>query len=664
MRTLRVGTIVVASVLGLMLMAVRGGPVVRARAQTTPTPSPTSPAPVVTDPFGIQAVASLGQLAVSDDLPLIREVGASWVRVSLFWKDIQPEENGPYDWADADAAFARMAALGLKPIVTIRGIPQWAAAEHPYTRTRPSCGPVDSKKMGAYLDFLEALVRRYGVPPYNVKYWEIYNEPDGIYYHPAGGSAWPSGVLENVGGCFGGEIQVGSTRYSFYDAYVNMLRAAYQRIKSVDPQAQVVFGGVAHDWFWYFRTDPTWDYPNDGLFDPYFLDEVIGIRHAGDWFDLMNFHTYYEWRHIWEYYYGAKYGLDVLAKFGYMREQMQSYGYPTKPLMVSEAGVRSYDPDHPEEFSDENQARYVLKLFARILSVIENRPFIWYTIRDTGDYQQSSSNSHGLVRVDGTPKPAFYAYRFGVIQFTGARFLGKTDSYGNTVEGYRYEKDGREFWVLWYKDTGTYEIDVSRTVVRLTSKDGAQTRIIQDGSADDLDGTTNGRVRIQVSDDPVYLDMPDGPIGTPTPTPTATATPTPTATPTATPEPTETPTPTPTSTSIPFTPTPTGSPDPTVTPSASHWIFHPLLWRGTGGTTVRSPHRAPGHPLVVAQEAPTPTPWPTPTPTAAHFSTRVTIYRPGVWGWWWPYPILAALFVMGTVSLVALTLVVERGEGR
>ncbi len=626
-----------------------------ARADTQATPVSTPTAGVITHPFGVQVVRAMSQLAQSDDLDKARQAGATWVRVSLHWAYIQPSETASYDWSAADAVFSRMAELGLKPIVTIRNIPEWAAAEHPTVHDRPSCGPVADTKLDAYRAFLSALVRRYSGPPYNVKYWEIYNEPDSIYH-------LRPGISREIGGCFGGEIKVGSITYSWYDAYVKMLRTAYQTIKAADSSAQVLFGGVAHDWFWYFRTDPTWDYPNDGLFDPYFLDEVIGNRRAGDWFDIMNFHTYYEWRATWEYWYGDKYGPDVLAKYGYMREQMQSYGYGDKPIIITEAGVRSYDPDRPNEFTEENQARYVLKLFARILTQLYDQPFIWYTLRDTGSYQTSSSNSHGLFRVDGTAKPSFYAYRYGVIQFTGARYLGPTDDYGNTVEGYRYKKNGHEFWVLWYKDTGEYPITVDRTVVRLTNKFGDVVAIIHDGDSNDLDGSTNGRIRFRISADPIYLDAPDGPIGTPTatPPPTHTPTPTPTATSTPTPEPSATVTASPT-----ISPTATATPSPTPTPVLAKRGFLPLLSHTLG--TPRPAllrDRVPGHPMMLSDDEPTPTPWPTPTPTAARFTTRVTIYRPGLWGWWGIYPVVGGLFVLGVVGLVVVTLLTERKEGQ
>ncbi len=635
------------------------------------TYTPVAASQPVEHPFGVQLLTSVDKLASSPDPRTAHELGASWVRVPIYWKDLQPAEDATVPWELLDQGFLRLAEYGLHPIVNIMHIPEWAATEHPTLHDRPSCGPVRADKMGAYTDFLKELVHRYSKAPYNVKYWEIYNEPDKIHRLAPG---------INIGGCFG-EI--------WYDDYVRMLKASYQAIKEIDPDAVVAFGGVAHDWFYFFRTDPSWDYPNDGLFDPYFLDEVIGTRRAGEWFDVMNFHTYYAWRYYWEYY---GYGRDILAKYNYIKAQMTQYGYGDKPIIITETGMRSFDPDNPEEISERAQARYVLKLFARLLTVMQRQPFVWYSLRDTGDYYNNSTNSHGLIRNDGTLKPSYYVYRFGVQQFTNARFVGMTDDYGNTIEGYRYEKEGREFWVMWYKSTQypEREIPIPWNAVRITSMDGIQQTIIRDGGPGDRDNRMNGQVRVAIPQDPVYLDRPDGPIGTATPTPTFTATPlqtitvTPTSTPTAlstrTPTPTATltpmftatATPTPTLTQTPSNtpgPTPTWTPTSTLTPTStrlSNNVYLPIiLYNGVGDTKAHLPTfprrpwfhgRAPGHSLAPVQKmTSSPTPWPTPTPTLATFSARVTTGRPGLWGAWGTYVGIAGLFVLSVGSLLVVT---------
>jgi hypothetical protein len=79
------------------------------------------------------------------------------------------------------------------------------------------------------------LVARYSVPPYNVKYWELWNEPD---------------VDPALAGLIGGDIPFGCWGDStdpYYGGgyYAEMLKAVYPRIKAADPQAQVARGRIA-----------------------------------------------------------------------------------------------------------------------------------------------------------------------------------------------------------------------------------------------------------------------------------------------------------------------------------------------------------------------------------------------------------------------------------
>ena len=589
----------------------------------------------VTDPFGIQFLGGIQRAATSADIQAIRDVGATWVRVDISWARLQPNETDTIDWSSVDAGFARLANLGLKPIVTVFGIPRWAATEHPLAYDNPayrypSCGPVRKDKMPQYIAFVKTLVERYSKPPYNVKYWEFYNEPDKIH------SVRP---WINLGGCFG-EI--------WYDEYVDMLKAVYPVVKAADPNSYVLMGGVAHDWFYW----PA--YGENGVFDPYFLDEVIGKRRAADYFDFMNFHTYAEFAYYWQ---TSGYGIDILAKYNYMKEQMTNYGYGDKPMLITEAGSRSFDPDHPE-VNETSQAEYVLKLFARILTISYDKPFIWYTIRDVTD-------PNGLLRSDGSRKPSYDVFQYGIQQFVGARYLGPTDDYGNTIEGYRYERNGKEFWVLWYKPWSYEErvISVPFRQVRKRDMFGRVIETIVDGGSNDRDGSANGQVTLGIPHAPVYLDDPTVAEWTPTPTPT----PTPSPTPTATATPTPTPTPTPTTT---LTPTPSITPTETPVPTPAAWIYLPAIWRGesapppTSTPSLGNTRNTHGKGVAGHQrprfEEPTPTPWPTPTPTLASLRARLTVGRPGVWGWWPGYYGLAAALVVAGVALA----VVNFGPGQ
>lgn len=122
---------------------------------------------------------------------------------------------GNFNWSAYDGGFADASAKGLLPLVNISGNPDWAATT--------SCGPISPAYLPEFASFLSALVNRYSKPPYNVHYWEIYNEPDNTDVN----RAW-------LGGCWGGKGK----------EYGDMLKTAYPAIKAADPDAEVMLGSI------------------------------------------------------------------------------------------------------------------------------------------------------------------------------------------------------------------------------------------------------------------------------------------------------------------------------------------------------------------------------------------------------------------------------------
>lgn len=90
-------------------------------------------------------------------------------------------------------------------------------------RPRLPAAPSPPAYLPKFASFLSALVNRYSKPPYNVHYWEIYNEPDNTDVN----RAW-------LGGCWGGKGK----------EYGDMLKTAYPAIKAADPDAEVMLGSI------------------------------------------------------------------------------------------------------------------------------------------------------------------------------------------------------------------------------------------------------------------------------------------------------------------------------------------------------------------------------------------------------------------------------------
>ena len=81
---------------------------------------------------------------------------------------------------------------------------------------------------------MHALVARYSVALYNIKYWELWNEPD------IASSNFPG---DNLFGCWGDP----NDPYYGGGYYADMLREVYPQIKAADPQGQVLVGGLLLD---------------------------------------------------------------------------------------------------------------------------------------------------------------------------------------------------------------------------------------------------------------------------------------------------------------------------------------------------------------------------------------------------------------------------------
>jgi hypothetical protein len=126
---------------------------------------------------------------------------------------------------------------------------------------------------------MREVVQRYSRPPYNVQYFQIWNEPDAPYVVPLVDSDRRWGCWgEPTGDYFGGEY------------FAEMLKTIYPAMKSANPNIKVVLGGLLLD------CDPT------GVGDGYCLTEEAaqqwnffeGIlkNNGGSAFDIVAFHGY------------------------------------------------------------------------------------------------------------------------------------------------------------------------------------------------------------------------------------------------------------------------------------------------------------------------------------------------------------------------------------
>jgi len=395
--------------------------------------------------------------------------GATWVRNEISWGSVEPVDTSPpvYQWDGLDALFAPARQSRFNMIATINGNPSWAA-----TRAR---GPIDKAPISRFADFAGALAERYdgdgiddapGSPI--VEHFEFYNEPDA--------------------GNLGRDKRWGN----YGKEYAEMLAAVYPAIKSANPNAKVLFGGIAYDWF----------EEDNGPFVRTFLDTVLA-NGGGNFFDIMNFHQYPPFAASW----GAPNGPGLLEKTNAVRAKLAEFGYSNKPLVITESGAHSNDavglPMTPEL-----QARYVTMLYTQVMA--SNVDFmVWFMFYDpeaaypykNGLLTEATSNARP------TRKLSFNAYRTAVDLLTDATFVKRWTAAetGNAdLLAYQFTaKDGAPFHVAWFGPitrTDTAPLRVTGGSATVRDIYGA-TRYVADAD----DGAADGKITLRIGAQPVYI---------------------------------------------------------------------------------------------------------------------------------------------------------------
>lgn len=406
---------------------------------------------------GINNIPRIGveTFALSDlNAPAAKASGAGLVRIQMSWNVIQSQPSTPasYDWRAYDDVLLKLSQNGVSPLVTIVNCPLWACIDY--------SGPLLTDKYGDFAQFMGAAASRYSVAPYNVHYWEFWNEPDG-----AGGqgrqAGWGSHPAE----------------------YAAMLQRAYTNVKAIDPQSGIIMGGLAFDNWWY----------QGGPFNPDFLAGVLQAG-GGSYVDAVAFHYYKANAHGW-----TNLSLKTVA----VRAVLTTNG-SNLPLMCSETGLTS-DPAFGS--SEEYQARYLVlsNLYAAADGLLTH---VWFLLKDythPSPKQQLFTKS-GLLRLDDSQKPAYYAQKTLADEIGNGSFvrsLDTNDAVSGNLQGYKFlrQASGLPIWVVWSAEgtESTLRIAASDAVNvgRVVSMTGAVIQAPRD---------ENGDIQITVGSNPVYVE--------------------------------------------------------------------------------------------------------------------------------------------------------------
>ncbi len=390
-------------------------------------PPPAPPAP----PSGTGQASVVGVEILRGAGPRVAskaaEANVHWVRMNgLLWNQVEAA-RGSRNWATMSALEADIQAVsaqGLTPVVVIHGTPGWAQKV-----AGASCGPISEAALGDFTSFVREAVARYSGPPYNVKYWEIGNEPDidARLFNP-----------DAAFGCWGDQ----SDFYYGGGGYAAMLKQVYPAIKGADPSAQVLLGGLLLD------CDPENPPAGQDCQPSRFLEGVLRAGGA-PYFDILAYHAYALWNPTtldadladpkWQHRGGA-----LLGKLDFLRDTMARYGV-SKLIHMNEGGLLCHESytSCPGDTFYQAQAQYLPKLYARAwANGVQNA--VWFTLNGPG------WREGGLLNADGSARPAYTALdTFGA--FLGAATVERTLSTGN-LEGYAFRSGGSHIYLYWSND--------------------------------------------------------------------------------------------------------------------------------------------------------------------------------------------------------------------
>jgi hypothetical protein len=428
--------------------------------QSAPTLSPAAskaaPTTAATPLIVVQPIMGIHihDLKSQAKMSLFEDAGGYWTRFDGFhWDLIEPVESEKpvYQWDKVDVASLDGAVNARAQIIAIVNFaPAWAQ-KYPGV----ACGPFAEAALGKFASFMNALVSRYSQPPYNIKYWEIGNEPDVDRTLVDPHSAF---------GCWGDQ----NDPYYGGGYYGEMLAAAYNQIKRADPQAHVLIGGLLLDCD---PINPPEIPKNSGQFKnctaSRFLEGILK-NGGGDYFDGVSFHAYDyysnrlgrysnpNWHSAWN---GT--GPVLNAKVDYLRSLLASHGYDDKFLINTEVALLcgrdgTESQCQSEDFaltkayylSEANAAAKAQGLYANI----------WYSL--------TGWRASGLV--DGSLKPnlAYDAYKFNAAQLKGVTFVADVTGYTG-VKGYEFNKEGKRIWLLWSADGNSHTIQPATLPIRI-----------------------------------------------------------------------------------------------------------------------------------------------------------------------------------------------------
>ena len=400
--------------------------------------------------FGVEINQAYSDHPYQDTLDKAGDANNNWVRYNgLLWSKYQPNNTSEFNVdKELEAHMIATSEAGMQLILIIRSTPAWAQKYPGYF-----CGPMAEQFMDEFANFMVRVVEKYSQPPYNVKYYEMWNEQDECRFNE---NIYPTGEF----GCWG---EISDPTHFGGRYYGKMLKAVYPAVKAVVPEAQIVMGGLL------LPCHPgTHVYCNMSNFMKGVLYELVGedgvLSEEEAVFDYANFHGYTAYNRtfpsgiLMETYesWWSNYGGMVEGKLWYLRQVMESYGI-SKPVFLTEASLidtnNIVNLDYPAQVAayENAKADYLVYVYVRNIDV-DITGTTWYHMDNYG------WRKGGMLDINNEPLQAYDAYQVMTTTLSGASNDPVELSVDGGILGYEFAQGENRIWVMFSRNADTKTI--------------------------------------------------------------------------------------------------------------------------------------------------------------------------------------------------------------
>ena len=361
---------------------------IRFRVANNPTaePEPTTEAIAFREePLEFGAAAHLFYIDRDRPLQAASAAGFGWIRQQIHWRDIEGPA-GQYAWDELDEIVEAANDYDMKLLLSVVRSPNF------YTANGRDGMPENPEDLA---NFVGALARHYQGDIHGI---EIWNEPNLAY--------------EN-----GGVLSIDDAEH-----YVELLKAAYTSIKSVDPDLYVISAPMA-------STGLT--VPGVSIDDLTYYEAMFSYQNGviGDYMDALGVHPGAAANApdtLWPDKPGQADGWTDHSTFYFrhiehVRELMEQYGIDDRPVWITEFGWSTPNKSSGYEFGNqityEQQGEYIVEAMQLTeeqypwvdVMILWNLNFAPLKANDGKPYHEQASFS--ILDSDYKPRPAFWSIR-------------------------------------------------------------------------------------------------------------------------------------------------------------------------------------------------------------------------------------------------------------